>query len=219
MAKSFMGITFLKTAEYEDLLEQNKKASDYENIRKHANQLEDSLGNIKLSLQQEVSQKKMAVKEMGEYSQLADSYLDDQKKTEAKYCEITRILSEAIENGTRLSKIENIVITKDILPPVCDTPYKEKVKYNASHHEIRGAKQFIEKVAEIPYVTKVSQIGQIRKIRKNRLKKSKDNGHLAFDAVFTDKKSGSKIKILTTAKTPLQQDFLYQLLKREFEFH
>lgn len=218
MPINIFGVTILGTRNYNLLKDLPKAYSLIKKLYDKSSQDLNEKTNERFQAQKDLERsnelKDLAIINMQEAYALAESYLGDKKTAEEQQKELSRLLREAIKNGKRLSKIENLVINEEIIPLICCTPYGNKITYAGDHVSPRGGEKFAEKVAKCPYVFKVTKVGVIKNIRKDRLKKSGKNDH-TLEAIFTDKTRGARIEILTTAKTEIQQEFIYRILKRE----
>ena len=211
MVKNILELTFIKTSNYDSLKRMRDKAE------KELEKQGKTLTQAQKDLEAANKKRNLAVREIKDYVDIVEVYLGDKQQAEAQYKELSRILKETVKSGKRLSKIENLVINEEIIPPVCSTPYKDKISYASDHVSPRGGERFVERIAECPYVSKVTRIKLIKNIRSDRLKKIENNGKYTLQAVFTDKTREDCVEIMTTAKTEIQQDFIYRLLKREMK--
>ncbi len=213
MNVSFFGLKIVKKKDYDSLLWDKK---NFCNLNQDLN---DQISKLRGQYEESQKQKALAVREMKEYHELAQSYLDDQRKAEEQYAELSRLVQTTIKNGNNLSKLEKNLIYEDMIPKVCSIPYKDKINYGSAHSYPRGSEDFVEKVAQCPYVSKVRRGKFTRKVGRTTIKKtSSENNGYHLQAIYVGNNSrGVFVEITTTAKDELQYSFVHALLNKMFE--
>lgn len=155
---------------------------------------------------------------MNESFSLAESYLKEKVEMEKEYKEISKILDSSIKNGTKLSKLEKSIISKDILSPICLKSKEDKLKYGSVHgSHPKGNEKFMKKIAKNQYVSEARRKTNRQSEEGNKIRKlALENGGFKFEIIYF-LGHGLCIEVSTTAKTELQRDFLYLLLKKELK--
>ena len=218
MVKSFFGLTFLRTRNYEAL---QGRVNDLE---VNLNQMRDSTTYLQSQLSEEEQRRLKAEDAERDALEIAQTYLLEKQRASLETNELRRALENTAKSESDgFSNDELNILRKYIIPQASITLPKDKIKTGGYHDCPRGTNKFLERVAKCPYVSHVKRVRttangvkltHMRKVGNNDDNGSTNNLGYKIAAVYVND-TGVEVEITTTATSDVQLEFVYRLLRKE----